>query len=98
MKLFAALAPTVNLDPDPDKFPGGGIVQNLADGIAGIGLTIVLGAFAFGAVMWTLSPRGGNVGFTSEGKSRVVIAAIAAVLIAGAPDFINFFIGLAQDI
>ncbi|MDQ3954139.1 MAG: DUF6112 family protein [Actinomycetota bacterium] len=98
MKLLLAIQPTVKLDPDPGKFPGGGIVQDFADGIAGVGLTAVVAIFAFGAVMWALSPRGGNVGFTSEGKSRVLAAAVAALLIAGAPAFINFFIGLAQDI
>jgi hypothetical protein len=98
VKVLVALQPTVKLDPDPSKIVGGDVAQRLADGIAGLGLIACVGALAYGAVMWTLSTRGNNVSFTSEGKTKVLVAAVASLLIAGAPDIINYCIELAQAI
>lgn len=98
MNTVLALAPTVKLDPDPSKIVGGDVVQQIADGFAGLGLIACVAALVYGAVMWTLSARGGNVTFTSEGKTKVLVAAAAALLIAGAADIINYCIELAKAI
>ena len=98
MKVFVALAPTVTLDPDPSKFIGGRVIQRIADGLAGQGLILCVAIFAFGAVMWALSGRGNNVALGADGKTRVIIAAFAALLIAASPAIINFCIELGGQI
>lgn len=98
MNTLLALAPTVKLDPDPSKFIGGGVIQRIANGLAGQGLIICLAVFAFGAVLWALSGRGSNVSIGADGKTRVILAAFAALLIAASPAIINFCIQLGSQI
>jgi uncharacterized membrane protein len=98
VKVLLVLQPTVKLNPDPSKLPGGGVWQGLVNGIAGLALIACVAIFVVGAVMWALSSRGGNVAFSSQGKATVLIAATAALLIGGADAIINFFIDLGQQI
>lgn len=99
MKVLLALDPTVKLDPDPTKFIGGRVIQRIADGVAGQGLVLCVAILTFGAVMWALGGgRGNNVALGADGKTRVVIAAFAALLIAASPAIINFCIELGGQI
>jgi hypothetical protein len=81
----------VSLTPDPSKLPGGGTLGDLMNGLAGWGLILVVGVFAFGGASWALGSATSNMNWAERGKQTVVVSALAALLIGAAAIIINFF-------
>jgi hypothetical protein len=81
----------VKLHPDPDQLPGGEVLSNLTNGIAGFGLIFCLVGLVAGAAVWALGSNSNNYSQTLVGKRAVMICALAALLIGGAAAIINFF-------
>ena len=92
------LAQRVNLNPDPNKLPGGKVLQSLTDGIAGFSLVVCLIGLVVGAAMWGLGSTSSNYQQTFIGKRACAVSALAALLIGGAAAIINFFYGAGQKI
>jgi hypothetical protein len=92
------LAQRVDLDPDPDKLPGGNVLQSLTDGIAGFSLVVCLIGLVVGAAMWGVGSTSSNYQQTFIGKRAFAVSAFAALLIGGAAAIINFFYGAGQNI
>ncbi len=80
----------VKLNPDPDKLPGGNVLSDLTDGLAGFALVFCLIGLVVGAGMWALGSNSNNYNQTLVGKRAVVICALSALLIGGAAAIINF--------
>lgn len=91
MKTLLTLAQQVKLDPDPSKFPGGGVLETLTNGIAGLALIVCLLGLVVGAGMWALGSNSSNFQQTVTGKRAVLISGVAALLIGAAAPLINFF-------
>ena len=81
----------VSLNPDPSKLPGGGTLQDLANGLVGWVLIITGVAFAFGAGQWAAGGMTNNLSWAERGKQTVLVSAIAALLEGGAAFIINTF-------
>jgi len=81
----------VSLNPDPSKLPGSGTLGDLMNGLAGWGLILAVGIFAFGGAQWALGNATSNMSWAERGKTTVIVAALAALLIGGAAIIINFF-------
>src|SRR5918992_1666048 len=92
------LAQRVDLDPDPDKLPGGNVLQSLTDGIAGFSLVVCLIGLVVGAAMWGVGSTSSNYQQTFVGKRAFAVSALAALLIGGAAAIINFFYGAGSKI
>jgi Family of unknown function (DUF6112) len=80
----------VKLDPDPDKLPGGNVLADLTNGIAGFALIFCLVGLVVAAGLWALGSNSNNYSQSLIGKRAVVICAFAALLIGGAAAIINF--------
>ena len=93
-----SLAQRVDLNPDPDKLPGGQVLQSLTDGIAGFSLIVCLIGLVVGAAMWGLGSTSSNYQQTFIGKRAFAVSGFAALLIGGAAAIINFFYGAGQNI
>lgn len=91
-------AQRVNLNPDPDGLPGGDVLQELTDGIAGFSLVVCLIGLVLGAAMWGIGSTSSNYQQTFVGKRAFAVSALAALLIGGAAAIINFFYGAGQSI
>lgn len=98
MKGVVLLAQRVDLNPNPEKLPGGEVLQNLTDGIAGFSLIVCLIGLVVGAGMWGLGSTSSNYQQTFIGKRAFGVSALAALLIGGAAAIINFFYGAGQNI
>ena len=98
MKGAIWLAQRVELDPDPEKLPGGNVLQSLTDGIAGFSIVVCLIGLVVGAAMWGLGSTSSNYQQTFIGKRAFAVSAFAALLIGGAAAIINFFYGAGQKI
>ena len=95
---LAALAPKVRLNPDAKNLPGNNVVQNLIDGIGGFALYGCVAIMVIGAVTWAVAARSDNFQRTAQGKQAVIVAGVAALLIGGAAEIINFFYSAGQKI
>ena len=92
------VAQRVNLNPNPNELPGGDVLQNLTDGIAGFSLVVCLIGLVVGAAMWGIGSTSSNYQQTFVGKRAFAVSALAALLIGGAAAIINFFYGAGQSI
>jgi MFS family permease len=96
--LVAVLAGTNNpgaptLQPDANGLPGSAMLQRLADGIGGWALIAAMLGIVIGAVMWAFGHYSQNYQQAYNGRRGVMVSALAAVLIGGAPHIIGFFLG-----
>ena len=98
MKGLLLLAQQVDLDPNPNKLPGGNVLESLTDGLAGFSLIVCLIGLVVGAAMWGLGSTSSNYQQTFVGKRAFAVSALAALLIGGAAAIINFFYGAGQNI
>ena len=88
----------VSLNPDPSKLPGGGTLTDLMNGMAGWGLILAVGMFAFGGAQWALGSATSNLSWAERGKQTVFVAALAALLIGAAAIIVNFFFNLGRGL
>jgi MFS family permease len=82
----------VQLQPDASQLPGSGILQQLANGIGGWALIAAMLGIVVGAVMWAFGHYSQNYQQAYNGRRGVMVSALAAVLIGGAPHIIGFFL------
>lgn len=92
------LAQKVNLNPDPDKLPGGQVLQSLTNGVAGFALIFCLIGLVVSAGLWAVGSNSNNYQHTFAGKRGLAVSAIAALLIGAAAAIINFFYGAGQGV
>ena len=91
-------AQRLDLNPDPTGLPGGDVLKDLTDGIAGFGLIFCLIGLVAGAAMWGLGSTSSNYQQTIVGKRALAVSAVSALLIGGAAAIINFFFTAGQNI
>ena len=98
MKAVLIQAQRLDLNPDPTGLPGGHVLKDLTDGIAGFGLIFCLIGLVAGAAMWGLGSTSSNYQQTIVGKRALAVSAVSALLIGGAAAIINFFYSAGQNI
>ena len=81
----------VKASPDTSKLPGGNVLQDLTNGIAGWALILALVGLFVGAIVWALGAHSQNWHHTHMGKRAVLVSALAAMIIGAAPAIVNFF-------
>jgi len=81
----------VSLSPDTSALPGGGTLQQLANGVAGWALVLALVGLVIGAAAWAFGAHSQNYQQSMVGRRAVMVAGLAALLIGAAPTLINFF-------
>ena len=90
--------PMVSVNPNPNDLPGGAVMQQLLDGLAGWALWGSLAALLISAIVWALGANGGNYHAANKGKTGVMVSALTALLAGAAPALINFFNNLGQQV
>ncbi len=86
------------LQPNPAGLPGAPTLQRLADGIGGWALIASMLGIVIGAVLWAFGHYSQNYQQAYNGRRGVMVSALAAVLIGGAPHIIGFFLGQGTGI
>ena len=92
------LAQKVTLRPDAGQLPGGEVLQNLTNGIAGFALIFCLIGLVAGAGLWAVGSNSSNFQQTFIGKRACFVCALGALLIGAAAAIINFFYGAGQSV
>ncbi len=89
---------SLQLDPNPDLLPGAAVLRNLANGVGGWALIAAMLGIVVGAVMWAFGHYSQNYQQAYNGRRGVMVSALAAVLIGGAPHIVSFFLGQGTGI
>ena len=87
-----------NPSPDPSLLPGFSVVRTLSNGLEGWALIAALIGIVVGAIMWAFGHYSQNYQQAYNGRRGVMVSALAAVLIGGAPHIISFFLAQGNGI
>jgi MFS family permease len=87
-----------SLNPDAGGLPGASTLQRLANGIGGWALIAAMMGIVVGAVLWAFGHYSQNYQQAYNGRRGVMVSALAAVLIGGAPHIISFFLNQGNGI
>jgi len=82
----------VGMNPNAQDLPGSNVLTLLTDGLAGWALIAAMAGVVIGAVMWAFGHYSQNYQQAYNGRRGVLVSALAAVLIGGAPYIINFLV------
>jgi MFS family permease len=77
--------------PDPSQLPGTSVLINLTNGIEAWALIASLAGVVVGAVIWAFGHYSQNYHQAYNGRKGVIVSALAALLVGGAPYLIRFF-------
>ena len=89
---LALLAAEVSMHPNQDGLPGWTVLQSLTDGLGAWALMAAMAGVVIGAVMWAFGHYSQNYQQAYNGRRGVLVSGLAAILIGGAPNIVNFFI------
>lgn len=82
----------VTMTPNPDNLPGANVLTHLTDGLGGWALIAAMAGVVIGAVMWAFGHYSQNYQQAYNGRRGVLVSALAAVLIGGAPHIVNLLV------
>lgn len=83
----------VSLTPSDSALPGAPVLHSIANGLASWALIAAMVGIIAGAVIWAFGHYSQNYQQSYNGRRGVMVSALAAVLIGGAPHIIDFFFG-----
>ncbi len=83
----------VNVSPNTNGLPGIGELQHIVGALLTVGLIGALAGLALSAIVWAVGNHSANPALAGRGKTGVLVACVAAVLVGGAVVLINFFAG-----
>src|SRR5215472_5262786 len=98
--ISAAVSPVtdVHMTPNASTLPGYQEIVNLTNGIGGWALIAAMVGIVIGAVMWAFGHYSQNYQQAYNGRRGVMVSALAAVLIGGAPYIVSFLFGQGTGI
>lgn len=94
--VLPAHAAAVSATPDPTGLPGQEKLQKILNGLYSWSLIIALGALVVAAMIWAVGAHSSNYSAAARGRTGVVGAALAALLIGAGPTIVNFFYALGR--
>ena len=98
MHVMAGSLPTPTIAPDVTRLPGSNVLEQLTNGIAGWALVAAIVGVIVGAIVWAFGHYSQNYQQAYNGRRGVLVSALAALLIGGAPHIISFFLGQGTGI
>jgi hypothetical protein len=83
---------SVNLHPDPQGLPGSSVINGLANGLDSWALIAAMLGVVIGGVVWAFRHYSQNWQQAYNGRKGVMVSAVAALLIGGAPHIVSWFV------
>jgi hypothetical protein len=89
MSTRIVLAP--HITPNNNGLPGTSEAEKLVGALLTFGLIAAVAGIAIAAITWALGSHSANPHLASRGKTGVIVACLAALLVGGADILVNFF-------
>ncbi|HTW08673.1 MAG TPA: DUF6112 family protein [Acidimicrobiales bacterium] len=91
-KLYVAASTGITLDPSSgSNLPGEQVLTNLASGVGHWALMASIVGVIVGGVMWAFGHFSHNYQQSYNGRKGVLVSGVAALLVGGSQEIINFF-------
>jgi hypothetical protein len=82
----------VNVSPNTTGLPGISELQNIVGALLTVGVIASLAGLVIAAIVWAVGNHSANPALAGRGKTGVLVACVAALLVGGADTLINFFV------
>jgi hypothetical protein len=84
--------------PNTTGLPGISTISHMVGALLSIGLIACLAGLVIAAIVWAVGHHSANPTLASRGKSGVLVAFAAAVLLGGANVLIDFFVNAGKGL
>ena len=78
--------------------PGSAPCRNMVGALLTVGLIACVAGLVIAAIVWAIGSHSSNPHLAGRGKSGVLVAFVAAVLIGGANVLVDFFVATGKGI
>ena len=87
-----------DIAPNTTGLPGLSTISNMVGALLSIGLIACLAGLVLAAIAWAVGHHSSNPTLAARGKSGVLVAFAAAVLIGGANVLVDFFVNAGRGL
>ncbi len=84
---------TVDITPNTNGLPGLAALESIVGALLTFGLVASVAGVAISAIAWAIGSHSANPHVAGRGKTGVLVAGGAAMLIGAANTLVNFFAG-----
>ena len=91
MSARTSLAAAPNISPNTNGLPGTGEAEKIVGALLTFGLIAAVAGIALAAITWAMGSHSANPHLAGRGKTGVVVACAAALLVGGADILVGFF-------
>ena len=91
-------SPAVDIQPNTNGLPGLAALESIVGALLTFGLVAAVAGVAIGAIAWAIGSHSANPHVASRGKTGVLVAGAAAMLIGAANTLVNFFAGAGSAV
>jgi hypothetical protein len=89
---IAGVSILADVSPNSTGLPGIGSLSNIVGALLTIGLIACVAGLVIAAIVWAIGTHSSNPYLAGRGKSGVLVAFVAAILIGGANVLVDFFV------
>lgn len=84
-------APTIDIQPNTNGLPGLAALESIVGALLTFGLVAAVAGVAISAIAWAIGSHSSNPHIAGKGKTGVLVAGGAAMLIGAANTIVTFF-------
>ena len=84
--------------PNTTGLPGISLVSNIVGALLTFGLIACVAGLVLAAIVWAVGHHSANPSVAGRGKTGVLVALVAALLVGGANVLIDFFVNAGQSL
>jgi Family of unknown function (DUF6112) len=81
-----------DVSPNSSGLPGIGTLSNIVGALLTVGLIACVAGLVIAAIVWAIGTHSSNPNLSGRGKTGVLVAFAAAMLIGGANVLVDFFV------
>ena len=86
------MRPTVDIPPNSNGLPGIVALEQIVGALLTVGLIAAVAGVALSAIAWAIGSHSSNPHVAGKGKTGVLVAGAAAMLIGAANTLVTFFV------
>jgi hypothetical protein len=81
-----------DINPNTTGLPGIALVSSIVGALLTVGLIACVAGLVLAAIIWAIGHHSANPSIAGRGKTGVLVALVAAVLVGGANVLVDFFV------